>query len=366
MASEEQQLVNIERKIFWLAVVIAGGYVLYLLAPVLTPFVVAALLAYIGDPLVDRLETFRFSRTPAVLLVFVLTLFVLALLVLLVVPLVTAQVAALVERLPAYAKWLEENLLPRLNEWIDLGAIGDGVGISAFIAENASVAGSWGARVLGSVSRSGSLLLSGLLSLLLIPVITFYLLRDWDLLVDSVGLLVPEKQRPEVFHLARESDRVLGGFLRGQILVMTGLAIIYSGGLTLLGLDFALAIGVLSGVVSFVPYLGFIIGIGLAGLAALVEGGGFLMLGGVVLVFTVGQLVEGMLLTPKLVGSRIGLHPVAVIFAVLAGGQLFGFFGILLALPAAAVISVLLKFAYQRMFPEEKQMPVEDNSSEVE
>ena len=353
--ADEEQLLDVERKILWLGVLVAGGYLLYLLAPILTPFVAAALLAYIGDPLVDRLEGWKIPRTPAVLVVFLLTLLIVALLVLLIVPLVVAQVSALVEKLPAYAQWVEQNILPKLNELFDIEALGDDVGISAFIAENASVAGSWGAKVMGSVSRSGSLLLSGLLSLLLVPVLTFYLLRDWDRLVAGIGLLVPRTQRPIIASLARESDQVLGGFLRGQILVMVGLAIIYTAGLALLGLDFALAIGVLAGVVSFVPYLGFIIGIGLAGLAALVEGGGLVMLAGVVAVFTVGQLVEGMVLTPKLVGSRIGLHPVAVIFAVLAGGQLFGFFGILLALPAAAVLSVLLRFAHQRLFPAEHQ-----------
>ena len=354
MASENDS-VYIERRLLWLASLAAGGYLLYLLAPILTPFVAAALLAYIGDPLVDRLETMRLPRTPAVLAVFVLTFLVLALLVLLILPLVSSQVNALIERLPAYAAWVETNVLPRLENFIDVETQGNDVGIAAFITKNASMAGSWGARVVGSVSRSGSLLLSGLLSLFLVPVLTFYLLRDWDRLVAIIGLLVPRRNRVTVSALARQTDDVLGGFLRGQVMVMLGLAIIYSGGLAILGLDFALAIGVLAGLVSFVPYLGFIVGIGLAGLAALVEGGSWLLLVGVVGVFAVGQAIEGMLLTPRLVGSRIGLHPVAVIFAVLAGGQLFGFFGVLLALPVAAVLSVLARFAHQRIFPDEHE-----------
>jgi predicted PurR-regulated permease PerM len=351
----DNESVYLERRLLWLAMLAAGGYLVYLLAPILTPFVAAGLLAYIGDPLVDRLQAMKLPRTPAVLVVFVLTLVVLLLLVLLVVPLFKNQVAALIERLPSYAAWAEANVLPKLANWIDIDAEGSDVGISAFIAKNASMAGSWGARVVGSVSRSGSLLLSGLLSLFLVPVLAFYLLRDWDRLIATVGLLVPREQRMTVNELSRQTDEVLGGFLRGQVLVMLGLALIYSVGLGLLGLDFAIAIGVLAGVVSFVPYLGFVIGIGLAGLATLVEGGGWLVLGGVVAVFAVGQAIEGTLLTPRLVGSRIGLHPVAVIFAVLAGGQLFGFFGVLLALPAAAVLSVLARFAHQRLFPDEHQ-----------
>jgi predicted PurR-regulated permease PerM len=352
MASENDS-VYLERRLLWLATLTAGGYLLYLLAPILTPFVAAALLAYIGDPLVDRLERVKLPRTPAVLAVFVLTFFVIALLVLLVVPLVKSQADALIDRLPSYAAWVEANVLPRLEGLVDTESQGNDVGIAAFVAKNASVAGSWGARVVGSVSRSGSLLLSGLLSLFLVPVLTFYLLRDWDRLVSTVALLIPRGQRETVADLSRQTDAVLGGFLRGQVMVMSGLAIIYSSGLALLGLDFALAIGVLAGLVSFVPYLGFVIGIGLAGLATLVEGGGWLTLVGVVGVFAGGQAIEGMLLTPRLVGSRIGLHPVAVIFAVLAGAQLFGFFGILLALPVAAVLSVLARYAHQRLFPDE-------------
>ena len=340
--------------LFWLAAFAVLGGLLYLLAPILTPFVASALLAYVGDPLVDRLERLRLPRTVAVVIVFVLTFLVLSLLVLLVFPLLRAQIEALVARLPDYAAWVEANVLPRLYDLA--GAAGsEDVGLSAFLSEYGSVAGSWGTKVMASVSRSGSSLLAGVLTLFLVPVLTFYLLRDWDRLVAVLGLIVPRRRRPMVLELASQSDEVLGGFLRGQVLVMLGLATIYSAGLAVLGLDFSIAIGVVAGLVSFVPYLGFIVGIGLAGLAALVEGGGLLLLAGVVAVFAVGQAIEGTVLTPRLVGSRIGLHPVVVIFAVLAGGQLFGFFGILLALPAAAVLSVLTRYAFSHYFPDEHE-----------
>ena len=159
---------------------------------------------------------------------------------------------------------------------------------------------------------------------------------------------MPASERESIFSVARESDEVLGGFLRGQILVMLGLATIYSIGLTIVGLDYALAIGVVSGLVSFVPYLGLVVGIVLAGLTALAQLQSFGAVAAVVAVFVVGQMFEGTLLTPKLVGDRIGLHPVLVIFAVMAGGQLFGFFGILLALPGAAVVSVVVRHVYGR------------------
>ena len=211
--------------------------------------------------------------------------------------------------------------------------------MGAFIARYSDMAGSWGSRVLVSLTRSGGALAAAVFSLFLVPIITFYMLRDWDVIVARIGALVPSAERETVFRLARETDDVLGAFLRGQILVMIGLGVIYSAGLSLVGLEFAIAIGVVAGLVSFVPYLGFVFGILLAGVTVMLEPDPLWRLGGVVATFAIGQFIEGSVLTPKLVGDRIGLHPVMVIFAVAAGGQLFGFFGILLALPVAAVLS---------------------------
>jgi predicted PurR-regulated permease PerM len=328
-----------------LAAVVGAGWLFYLLAPILTPFIASALLAYLGDPLVDRLERLRFPRTLAVLSVFVWIFLVLGALTLLIIPLVRAQASALIEHIPAYLDWIE-NQMPRLQSALGVAeAEGGGVGalFDRYSTELRGLAG--GALV--SVSRSGTALITAMLSLLLVPVITFYLLRDWDLLIARIAALVPESRRVIVARLARQSDEVLGGFFRGQLLVVLGLTFIYSVGLLWVGLDFALAIGVLSGLVSFVPYLGLFVGIALASIAALVQLGSLPAVGAVVLVFVAGQLVEGTFLTPKLVGDRIGLHPVIVIFAVMAGGQLFGFMGILLALPAAAVLSVLVRFAME-------------------
>jgi predicted PurR-regulated permease PerM len=177
------------------------------------------------------------------------------------------------------------------------------------------------------------------LSLFLVPILTFYLLRDWDSILGHLAALIPSAQHDTIVGLARETDDMLGAFLRGQLLVMIALSIIYSIGLGLVGLKFAIAIGVVSGLVSFVPYLWKLVG--------------------VVATFSIAQMLEGSLLTPKLVGDRIGLHPVLIIFAVAAGGQLFGFFGILLALPAAAVLSVLVRFAYHRYLKDHPEVVVE-------
>ena len=335
----------------WIIATALTGWLLYLLAPVLTPFVAAALLAYLGDPLADRLQRLKLPRTVAVIAVFLITFLVLGLLILLVGPLIKTQVGALFQALPDIARKAEQVWLPNVTGWLNLEP-GEDVGIGAFLARYSDMVGSWSGKILLSVGKSGGALAAAVLSLFLIPILTFYLLRDWDTILVHVGALVPESQRDTALLLARETDEVLGAFLRGQILVMAALAVIYSTGLALVGLKFAVAIGVVAGLVSFVPYLGFVFGIALAGLTVALEPNPLWQLVGVVATFAIAQFIEGSVLTPKLVGDRIGLHPVIIIFAVASGGQLFGFFGILLALPAAAVLSVLVRFAFDRYLKE--------------
>ena len=339
----------------WLIAIALVGGVLYLLAPVLTPFVAAALLAYIGDPLADRLQKLRMPRTLAVVAVFLLTFLMLALLVVLVGPLIRNQVGALLDALPGIVAQFEQVWLPNIAGMLDVD-IGDDVGIGAFVARYGDMAGSWGSKVLMGVTQSGRVVFAAILSLFLVPILTFYLLRDWDVIVAHLTALLPSGQRETIVGLARDVDDMLGAFLRGQLLVMLALSIIYSVGLGLIGLEFAVAIGVVSGLVSFVPYLGLIFGIALASLTVALEPEPLLKLIGVVATFSIAQVIEGSVLTPKLVGDRIGLHPVLIIFAVAAGGQLFGFFGILLALPAAAVLSVLVRFAYVRFLQEHPEV----------
>jgi predicted PurR-regulated permease PerM len=342
----------------WLIAIALCGWLIYLLAPVLTPFVAAGLLAYIGDPLADFLQKRKIPRTLAVVIVFILTFLFLGLLVLLVGPLATTQIGALFNALPEIAHQLEEVWLPTVLGWLNLES-GNDIGIGAFLSRYGDMVGSWSGKLLLGVGKSGGVLAAAVISLFLIPILTFYMLRDWDSFISHLGALVPNSQRDTIFGLARETNDVLGAFLRGQLLVMLALAAIYSLGLTLVGLNFAIAIGVVAGLVSFVPYLGFVIGIGLAGLTVVLEPNPLLNLAGVIATFIIAQLIEGSLLTPKLVGDRIGLHPVLVIFAVVAGGQLFGFFGILLALPAAAVLSVLIRFAYHRYLKEHPELDPE-------
>lgn len=332
-----------------LVAVLALGLLLYLLAPVLTPFLIGALLAYLGDPVVDRLEAVRVPRTLAVVIVFLLMVLLGTALVLVLLPMLERQVLRLLQMVPGVIDWFQHAVMPHLRTLPGLqDQTFDAAALKKAIAGHWQQLGGAVGTVIAKVTRSGQVLLGWAVSALLIPVVTFYLLRDWDILVARVRYLLPRRLEPTIVALISECDSVLAQFLRGQLLVMLALGIIYTVGLWIAGLDLALLIGMLAGLVSFVPYLGFIVGVAAAGAAAFAQFQDVLHLLYILAVFAVGQAMEGMVLSPWLVGERIGLHPVAVIFAVLAGGQLFGFFGVLLALPAAAVIVVLLRHFRER------------------
>lgn len=327
-----------------LACLAMAGWLLYLLGPVLTPFAVSALLAYLCDPIVDRIEERKVSRTLAVVIVFscMSVIFIAALLVL--VPLLENQLLKLVTRIPQFMTWIQESLLPLIaNKFgLDVSQINlDQIKIA--FAQNWKDIGNLLSQIFMQISQSGQTLMTIFSFLILIPVVTFYLLRDWDILLAKINDLIPRRYENVISIMARECDQVLGEFLHGQLLVMLVQGVLYSAGLWIAGLEFALLIGMLAGLVSFVPYLGFVVGIVVAGVAAFMQFHDVIHLMYVAIVFGIGQALEGMVLSPMLVGDRIGLHPVAVIFAVMAGGQLFGFIGILLALPMAAVIVVLLR-----------------------
>lgn len=330
-----------------LAAAVVAGWLVWLLAPVLTPFAAGALLGYLGDPVVDRLQRLGLGRTLAVVLVFAVMLIIVVLALLLLVPLVESQVTRLIQSLPGYLEWIENRVAPWVQERFGAGVeVLDADQLAGVLREHWQQAGGIAAAVVGSISRSGMAVFGWLMTLVLIPVVAFYFMRDWDDLLESVRELLPRRVEPMVVGLARESDEVLGSFLRGQLMVMLALGIIYSAGLWLVGLDLAFLIGMVAGLISFVPYLGSIVGVLAACVAAAAQFTELVPIILVLVVFGVGQALEGMVLTPLLVGDRIGMHPVAVIFAVLAGGQLFGFVGVLLALPAAAVIMVLLRHAH--------------------
>ena len=331
------------------AIFLGLGILLVLLGPVLAPFAFAALLAYLGDPLVDRLQQRGASRALAVAIVFGIMSVAMLLVPLILIPLIEDQISTLVEKLPQYIGWVRDRLMPVLVERFGVDPeVFSTDRIIAMAKENWRQAGGIAATVLAWGSKSGLAVIGWIMNLLLIPVVTFYFLRDWDGMLLRVRQLLPRHMEPRVVQIARESDVVLSAFLRGQLAVMLALGMIYSLGLWLAGLKLAFLIGMGAGLLSFVPYLGGVLGVGAAVIAALVEHRDVIHVVYVLAVFGIGQTLEGFVLTPWLVGDRIGLHPVAVIFAILAGGQLFGFVGVLLALPVAAVLMVILRHVHRR------------------
>ncbi|MFY1021495.1 AI-2E family transporter [Ectopseudomonas khazarica] len=331
----------------WMAGLFLLGWLLYLLHPILSPFLIGILLAYLGDPLVDRLERHRLSRTGGVVVVFALFALVLLILLLVLVPMLGRQLVRLYQLAPEMLDWLQGTALPWTQSHLGLQDVLQLDQLKQVFTENIGKTTDVLKLVLAQATSSSLAFLAWLGNLLLIPVVSFYLMRDWDLLVERMRRLLPRQREGLVVKLTSECHEVLGAFLRGQLLVMLALSVIYASGLMLVGLELGLLIGLLAGLASIVPYMGFIVGIGAALTAALFQFGldPYPLLG-IGVVFMIGQMLEGMVLTPMLVGDRIGLHPVAVIFAILAGGQLFGFTGVLLALPVAAVIMVLLRHAH--------------------
>ena len=337
-----------------LALLAGGGWLVYLLAPVITPFAISAVLAYLGDPLVDRLEKvslgkWKLGRTMAVSIVFVLMLSLLTVVLLIIVPLLIEQIRTLMHLLPRWVEWLSTTALP----WL-AGKLGfelkdfDSAHVSQVFKDYWREISTAAFKVVDYVSRGGMAVAALVTNLILIPVVTFYLLRDWDPLIRATHDLLPRNMEAEISRTLNDMDQVLGAFFRGQLMVMLALGLIYSVGLSLVGVELGVLIGMGAGLLSIVPYLGSIVGVLVAAGAAIFQFQDAFHLLMVLLVFGVGQTAEGMYLTPKLVGDQIGLHPVTVIFAVLAGGQLFGFLGILLALPVAAALNVLVRNMLQK------------------
>ena len=332
------------QKTFVLLMCVVVLVLVYFLNSILAPFLAGIIIAYLGDPLVDKLEEVRVHRAIGVLLVFLAFGAVLGAAMLVILPLMVRELADLIGNIPLFLEWLQETASPWLVTRfgidpfdVDLDNIANGV------MGNWQKTGGIVGAVLTRVTQSGFAFLGALGVVGLTPVVAFYMMRDWDLIMARILDMVPRDAEPSVISLCKECDEVLGAFLRGQLLIMILLGIVYAIGLYAVGLDLAILIGMLAGLASIVPYLGFFVGIVAASIAAMFQFQDPVYLGYIGIVFLIGQALEGWVLTPWLVGDKIGLHPVAVIFSVLAGGQLFGFVGILLALPLAAVVMVFVR-----------------------
>ncbi len=330
------------RPLFGLLLAAVAGYLIYALSPILTPFLIAAILAYMCDPLVDRFEARGHSRTTGTVLVMLGLLLLFLLLVAILIPLVQAQVRHLMQQFPLLLDWSRTTLLPWLNATFGIDIAQDQAQLLEWLRGHMAELSQLTAY-LPNLTDGGLILLGFVTNALLIPLVAFYLLRDWEKTMANIAEWLPPSLRPTIEGLALEIDAVLSEFIRGQLSVIAIMILFYSLGLWLAGLQYALAVGLIAGVLVFVPYLGVVVGVFLGTLAALTQGASLVDLLFIWGVFAAGQLLEGMVITPWLVGDRVGLHPVAVIFALMAFGQLFGFFGLLLAIPASAALLVALR-----------------------
>ena len=333
---------------FWVAVWLAFLFLLVTLGPILTPFLAAAILAYALNPGVDRIDRMRIRRLGmpralAVLIVVVLFFMALTALVLIVLPVLQKEIPLLQAQIPQFLNKLNDMLAPRLQE-LGIKVQLDGSGIRQMLAKQMATSSEeiWSA-VLASARIGGTAVLGWLATLVLIPVLLFYLLLDWHAMLRRIAGAVPRRWLGHTMGMAREVDTLLAQYLRGQLLVMLVLAVYYSIGLMIAGFDVALPVGIITGLLVFIPYLGFGLGLALALIAAVLQFTDWSGIIAVAIIYGAGQVLESFVLTPRLVGERIGLNPLAVIFALLAFGQLFGFVGVLLALPASAILMVAFK-----------------------
>ncbi|ENO86749.1 AI-2E family transporter [Thauera linaloolentis] len=327
----------------WAAAGIALVGLFWLLGPILAPFVVGAVFAYICDPAVNWMVARRVPRALAVLLVIIALGLVLVTLALILVPMVYREGVMLMGRLPDLVEMFNAKVSPLLQARLGVRIQLDAAQFRQLIADNWSNAQDLVPIVLGHLKTGGMALIAFVANLFLIPLVMFYLLQEWPRLLTELQRIVPRPWLDRTMTIINDIDSVMSEFLRGQLSVMALLAVLYSLGLWLAGLNFWLPVGVLTGLLVFIPYVGYGGGLILAILAALLQAEGWPLLIGVGIVYGLGQLIESFLLTPYLVGERIGLHPLAVIFALMAFGQLFGFVGVLVALPVSAALLVGLR-----------------------
>lgn len=325
---------------YWGVAAAAFLFMLWLLGNVILPFILGGAIAYVLDPLADRLERLGLGRAAATVTIMVVGVLLFVVLALLVIPTLVNQAAGLIESAPKIAANLQTFLTERFPDLVNEGSV-----LRKSLAGLGETIQSRGGEVLNGVLASVSGVVNVIVLFVIVPVVAFYLLLDWDNMVARVDALMPRDHIGTLRHLAREIDRTLAGFIRGQGTVCLILGLYYAGALALVGLQFGLVVGAIAGFLTFIPYVGALVGGALAiGLALFQFWGDWLWILAVAAIFFAGQFAEGNILTPKLVGSSVGLHPVWLIFALSAFGALFGFVGLLVAVPVAAALGVVIRY----------------------
>lgn len=333
--------------LLWIAFVAVIGVLIYLLAPVLTPFLIAAIIGYILNPGVDWMAKHRVPRWLGSTVMLVLLIAAVFLLVLIIVPVIQKEFVTGRSKLPGLLTQLQSTVAPKLSQWFGVDVNLSADSIRNYASEHFNFE-SIGKSALDYLKVGSAAALSGLATAFLVPIVLFYLLIDWHMIWTRLQSVIPRGLHQRLGTMTEEVDQVLAQFLRGQLLVMGILAVYYAVTLSIARFDGAIPIGILTGLLVFIPYVGFASGLVLALLAALLQFGNLYGFVAVAVIYGVGQIAESVFLTPRLVGENIGLHPLVVIFALLAFGELFGFFGILLALPVSAVMAVALKHLNRR------------------
>jgi predicted PurR-regulated permease PerM len=334
----------LKRYAYWAAgVVVVLGLLFWLLGSVMTPFVLGAIMAYMGHPLVEKLEAKKIPRAVGATIVIAVGIGSLVGLVFIVLPFLQAELSRLADSVPGLLNRAQTEWVPYIQQKFGITINLDVSKIRSWLAENLSDVGQIAKRIAVSLQMGGAALLAFIATALLTPLVTFYLLQDWPKVTRALSDLVPRGLLPRVLSILEEIDVIIAEFMRGQFSVMGVLAAYYAIALTIIGVEHGIAIGVLTGLLIFIPYIGFGLGCLLAGIAAVTQFSTWQPMAAVAAVYAIGQVVESIFLTPKLVGERVGLHPLAVLFALMAFGQLFGFVGVLIAVPASAILLVALR-----------------------
>ncbi len=334
--------------LYWASAFAVFFGIVWLLRPMLLPFVMAMVIAYFLNPVVDSLTKHKVPRwlgTFGVLLSFVLLV---VLLLVLIVPLLQSQIVALIGTLPGIVDKIREHVIPWIEQWTERLSPEDIARLQDAAGQLAGSATTWAGKIVKEIISEGAALFNLFALAIITPVVAFYLLRDWPLVTRAIDTYLPRKYHMDIRQILKDIDRALSGFLRGQALVCLCLGAVYSIGLSLTGLKYGVAIGIIGGLLSFVPYVGSTFVLVTSLILGFIQFDNYMDLGWVVLVFVIGQTLEGYVLTPKLVGDRVGLHPVWILFALFAGGALFGFVGLIIAVPVAAIIGVLARFALRQ------------------
>jgi len=332
----------------WLVIFFTFFYTLYVLRSVLMPFVAGILLAYLLDPMVDKLEKFKLSRLSSTLIVCFVTILIIVPALVLLIGMIENQISLLIQATPKYLTLIMEKIRPTLENLNERFPDLKSANIEELVKNNIGNSMKFIGKVLKALISNGFALINLISLLLIMPIVTFYMLRDWDNFVKKFESLLPKKSKKSIMATFKDIDKIIAGFIRGQLSVCLILGIFYSIGLKLVGLELGLLVGFIAGIISFIPYVGSITGFVVGCILAFAQYGDITHVLYVVGVFMLGQFIEGNFLTPKLVGESVGLHPVWVMFALLAGGVLLGFLGLMLAVPLAAIIGVLVRLAIKR------------------